>query len=181
VLRRLSGALRYEAEFVPEAAELVILGGKRFPQPDWQEAQWRELQTLILDEQLRWDKAATQNAEREGKRFIIFDRAPYDNLAYPTGAEVTHARLGPGELWGFKRYDLVIHLESLATARPEAFGAYDSAARYETLEQAQHLELMSRECWRKHPNWHFVGGGDLHKKYMAVLNLITALDLKEVA
>jgi hypothetical protein len=52
----------------------------------------------------------------------------------------------------------VIHLESLATARPELYGKGNNEHRMESLEEAQALEAKTRKAWASHPKHMVIDG-----------------------
>lgn len=176
VLARLTEALKDEAVFVPEAATMLFELGDMTPDACWQAFQWYRLQLIVTRLQLQLEAEARSRAAREGKTFLICDRAPFDNRAYPMGWDAVSELLGTNEQEGYERYDLVVHLESLATADPDRFGAGGNSLRYESLEEARDLERRARNAWLRHPNWHLAGGNNLHKKYLHVLRLIAELD-----
>lgn len=157
----LLGRLAEDAELegrltvVPEAATLLFGGGHPTPTPTWTEVDWYCLELAVTSLQLSLEQSM-------GRKTVltICDRAPFDNLAYPCGRRALEHLWGPAYAEQMSRYDLVLHMESLATAVPELFSRLANDDRYEDLEGAQALELRARHAWEGHPNWHFVSGTD---------------------
>lgn len=157
VMKLLDEALGDEAIFVPEAWTQLIGEGYPLPDGSWTERDWYERQVLVIRRQLALEDEALRAAAQSATRHIICDRAPFDSVAYPEGARVVREVFG-GRREAIRRYRTVIHLESLATARPAEYSLSSNGARYESLEEAQALELRAREAWRFHPCWHFLPG-----------------------
>ncbi len=119
-----------------------------------------EVQQIILPMQTMRELSAEREAVEFCKETLICDRGILDILAYLPGGVEQFRQLFPGlePRHFYHRYDLVLHLESVATAAPELFNAEGNATRYESLEQAIALEHATRAAWQDHPNFRFVSG-----------------------
>lgn len=139
---------------VPEAASILFLGGHPLPGPAWEDRHWAHLEVAITSLQMSLEESLFGRSP-----LTICDRAPFDNLAYPHGPEALALLWGDRYLDHMDRYDLVVHLESLATAEPDRFGGrLGNEGRFEDLEEAQAQEMRTRQAWQVHPNRHFVSG-----------------------
>lgn len=123
---------------------------------------WLEqLQKAIFPTQRSCEHIQLLRAQRSGIQLVLCDRGVLDGAAYMPGGMTQFARicaLDPSvEL---ARYERVIHLESVATAKPELWDELKATnpARYETLELAQERELALRQVYQHHPKYHFVSG-----------------------
>ncbi|NTW15711.1 MAG: ATP-binding protein [Candidatus Moranbacteria bacterium] len=145
---------------VPEAATVLFEGG--FPVPgrdiEWSE-EWQEaFQPAVLALQAALERSHELLAA-DLDAVLVCDRGRLDGAAYTEGGVGAFCRIhGLDEAETHGRYDLVIHLESLATSHPERYGTEGNAARYESLEQAQALEHATREAWGNHPRRKVIGG-----------------------
>jgi hypothetical protein len=75
-----------------------------------------------------------------------------------------------------RRYDAVLHLESLATADPTWYSQANNEARFENLAEAQRLEQATRAAWAGHPYHRVIAGRQrFDGKLAEVLSLIRAL------
>jgi thymidylate kinase len=176
VLAALRQTLKGKAEFADEAATVLWETGTPKPNiPGWE---WKydrhlNLQRAILAASLGLEAAAVRRAQRSGAQLVILDRGPLDCLAYAGGlGAILEVYRVPSEPWA--DYDLVIHLESLATADPQRFEQIRNPHQYEDTYHAQWLERQTRDAWRDHPNWVFVPG---NQPIEAVIARVTELVL----
>jgi predicted ATPase len=145
---------------VPEAATVLLEGG--FPVPgrdlEWSEEWQAAFQPAVLALQSALERSRTLLAgEREG--VLVCDRGILDGAAYTEGGVGAFCRLYEiDEAGAHERYEMVIHLESLATSHPERYGTKGNASRYEPLPRAQELEHGIRDAWRNHPKRIIIGG-----------------------
>lgn len=158
VMALLKQRLADRAVFVEEAATQLFAAGRPLPSPDWTDTDWLELQRAVTAQQLALEMLAENQALAGGRWLSISDRAPYDNTGYPMGDVAVTEQIARDPEFGHHRYHAVIHLESLATAQPERYGCMGNATRYESLAEAQALEMRAREAWAGHPNWVFLPG-----------------------
>jgi len=158
VMNILRAKLDDQAVFVEEAATQVFTEGQEVPVASWSPGDWMRLQRRITVRQLELEAAAVAVAEWTGREFVICDRAPCDNTAYPQGNEAVAELMSTRRADVHARYAQVFHLESLATAQPDRFSQNGNTARYETLAEAQDLELRARAAWLNHPHWVFLAG-----------------------
>jgi hypothetical protein len=73
----------------------------------------------------------------------------------------------------YRRYDLVIHLESTAVRVPEAYVRYPNAHRPEDVEQAAHLDRLLGELWSGHPQYVKIEGTlNVEEKLLKAVELV---------
>ncbi len=139
---------------VPEAATLLLEGPMPAPKvwtQEWQDA----FQAAILKLQLQQEEEALER----GGQTILCDRGLLDGAAYVPGGQAEYCRrFGLDLELVLNRYQQVIHLESLATARPELYGKGNNEHRFESLGEAQALEGRTRAAWHGHSNHTFLRG-----------------------
>jgi CYTH domain-containing protein len=114
-------------------------------------------------------------AEENAAKALILDRGILDGAAYmPGGLPAFIKRFDLDLEKAYSRYDMVIHLETIARSRPYLFGKGGNECRYETNpEDAVELDLKIQEAWKGHPNWHFIPGNmELEDVVAQVLDLI---------
>jgi adenylate cyclase len=75
----------------------------------------------------------------------------------------------------YKRYDMVVHLETVAKSQPGLFGQEGNQHRYESgPEVACALDDAIQEVWKGHPNWQFISGAEgIETVKTQVFNLIS--------
>ena len=159
---------------VPETASLLLNSGFTAPghtmkwTPEWQIAFERAITVL----QPAIEDAMRINAEFHGHRLIVFDRGILDAAAYLSAGLDDLIKLGVDIQKTMERYDAVIHLESLATAKPELYGKAGNEQRFEPLERAQEIERTTREVWKGHKK-HIIldGGKGVSHKISSVLGI----------
>ncbi|MCX6712823.1 MAG: ATP-binding protein [Candidatus Vogelbacteria bacterium] len=161
VLTALAWQFAGQIAIVPEAATVLLSGG--FPAPGselpWSEEWQAEFQRAICQLQPALEEAAELKARSQGARILLCDRGLLDGAAYtPGGRSAFCSRFGLEINTAMSRYSRILHLESLATANPEQYGRAGNAHRLENLEQAQALELATREVWSGHPGYFFLRG-----------------------
>ncbi|MEZ6041885.1 MAG: ATP-binding protein [Planctomycetaceae bacterium] len=144
---------------VPEAATILLEGGFLAPGPalPWSEAWQASFQRAVVALQYSLEEIYASTSDTA--KLIVFDRGLLDGAAYTPGGvsefQQRH-RIDPKD--AMQRYDVVIHLESLATADPARYGRSNNDHRFEPLEQAQRLEYAVRDAWAAHPRRIFVKG-----------------------
>ena len=148
---------------VPEVATILLSGGFPIPgqhvpfSPEWQHA----FQAAVAQVQQSLEQAYELTAKAKGIRVLVCDRGLLDGAAYmPGGMGEFCQKFQIDQAEAHQRYAAVIHLESVATAQPELYGKAGNESRYESLTEAQALELRSRKAWSDHPNWIFIQGGN---------------------
>jgi len=164
---------------VPEAATILLAGG--FPTPgkdiewslDWQDA----FQAAVTKLQHSLERSYQLIAKQRNIKLLICDRGILDGAAYtPGGRKEFVRRYEVDEESTAKSYFAVIHLESLATAQPHLYGQGNNEHRFESLEEAQALELRTREAWSKHFRHTIIENkSDLATTIAAVIKTISAL------
>ena len=146
---------------VPEAATILLSGG--FPLPgrdlDWSPEWQREFQSTICALQNALETTHQAIATACGARLLVCDRGLLDGAAYTPGGKAEFLKAYDiDEQEALNRYQLVIHLESLAVSKPELYGKANNESRYENLEEAQALDGRTRQAWDSHPNHQILGG-----------------------
>ena len=73
----------------------------------------------------------------------------------------------------YRRYDLVLHLESAAARVPEAYLRYPQAHRPESIAQAARLDELLGDLWSQHPRYFKIEGTpDIETKLIRALQLL---------
>jgi predicted ATPase len=155
-----------KAIVVPEVATMLINGG--FPSPNdglrWSEGWQQLLEEAIFHTQTRLEQACELLAQERGVDFLICDRGLMDIAAYtPGGVPAVATLYGVDVQEVYRRYEAVIHLESLATSNPALYletRKKQNAVRFETVDQAQATEHATRRAWIEHPRCTFLPGSD---------------------
>lgn len=166
--------------FVPEVATLLLAGG--FPTPGkhlkWSEKWQAAFQAAVLPLQEAIEDAHALMAAERGDRLMICDRGVLDGAAYtPGGVAEFCNRYAVDHTRALTRYEAVIHLESLATTKPEMYGKAGNDSRFEPLERAQELERATRAAWQDHPRHIVVDGRHgIEGKVSQVRAKVRALD-----
>lgn len=149
-------ALGNDVVLVPEASTLVMESG--FPPPVAGMAPadletWRKsFQAAILSTQRHLEETWEHLARNAGKRLILCDRGFLDGAAYWPGgrdAYLDHFNLKLEPT--LSRYDIVVHLESVAVNQPGLYGTGNNHTRFENAEEAKRVDARIREAWRGHP------------------------------
>ncbi|HSI21256.1 MAG TPA: AAA family ATPase [Verrucomicrobiae bacterium] len=170
---------------VPEAATIILENG--YPKvgrdmeftPEW----LHFLQKIVVPMQTNMEDVWRLKLDGGSARLLLCDRGVLSGAAYVPGGVAQYEELTglvPAE--AHKRYDGVIHLESVATANPALWDSLKASnpARYETLDQAIEREMALREVYKGHPNWIFISGKDgIESVKSQVHNLLSQiLDVK---
>ncbi len=141
-------------------------------------ATWvKSLQRGVLNTQLGLEELAHAVANHEGQELIGYDRGVLDNAAYLGETGRSFARL-MNESWSdfIGRYDMVVHLETIARVHPEEFGSATNETRYETATQAVKLDELIWQAYDGHPNHiRIPATNDFDTKCNHVLELIAEL------
>ncbi len=169
---------------VPEASTLLLSGN--IPPPmghaDWPKSvvpggTWRRaFQTQILATQKHLESSFHTLAMEVGSKAVICDRGLLDGAAYwPEGLSdfANHFELDLEEV--YRRYDLVIHLESVVVSNQKEFGRNNNPTRFEDPDEALLREQLSREVWAGHPNREIIKAGDFNLKIQAALDAVARI------
>jgi predicted ATPase len=164
---------------VPEVATLLLAGGFPVPgvhlpwSPEWQAS----LQSAVLPVQHALEDACVLQARHQGCDLVVCDRGVLDGAGYTPGGLSAFCRahhLDPAA--ALRRYDAVLHLESLATADPEQYGKANNAVRFEPPAEARRVEEAIREAWADHPRRVLITGPrGIDGKLAEVLNFLRLL------
>lgn len=162
LLERLKSLYRGRAHFIDETATNFFTSGlSRPPRDPSRRAAWiRRFQQPILITQIMRELEILDELADSDVEAIFHDRGCSDSIVYlPDGDAEFNAIFGSLKIEQLRsHHDIVIHLESLATANPELFGKAGNEHRYESLAEAQTNEMATRAAWEKHPNYHFISG-----------------------
>ena len=129
----------------------------------------------IFKTRLEFEQSAV-SSQGEGPKIILLDRGLFDGQAYCTGSEwcqiCKYFRLKPSNLWD--RYDLVIHLPSIAHHNPQAYLDLkdQNPARKESIKEAIVTDRKLTWAWAAHPNYHIIGDEDLNVRLFHILQRI---------
>jgi len=184
VINALKQTLGQRAMFLPEVATLLLSGG--FPQPgrdvEWSEVWADEFQKAVSNTQTSLENLAHHEARKADTEIIICDRGLLDGAAYAGGIERFCSLIGIDHRSTLERYEMVIHLESMATAKPALYSSESNSCRYESLEEAQALEIRTRQVWQHHQRHIFVPGtGTLTQTIDHVVNLLSTPSERRLA
>lgn len=184
VINALKQALGERAMFLPEVATMLLSGG--FPQPgrdvEWSETWADEFQRAVCSTQTSLENLASHEARKAGIEIIICDRGLMDGAAYAGGVERFCPLVGIDHRSTLERYEMVIHLESMATAKPDLYSSESNSCRYESLEEAQALEMRTRQAWWWHSRNYFIAGtGTLVDTIEQVMDLLTVPNERRLA
>lgn len=126
------------------------------PPPNPVTQRWQDLfQAAVICGQYRLEARALELAEEQGCRLVVCDRGLMDGAGYlEGGVEEFCQRFQVIETEALLRYEMVLHLESLATLNPELFVKLlkTNPHRFESPELAQKREWAIRQAWANHPN-----------------------------
>jgi hypothetical protein len=112
----------------------------------------RTFQGAILSLQQTLEEICERLAQSCGARLIVCDRGILDGAAYwPGGRQAFLYHFGLTAEECFARYDRVLHLQSLADARPHLYGPENNAVRFEGVTDALRVERSVRAAWQGHP------------------------------
>jgi len=132
---------------IPEIA--TILFQEEYPAPDPWSQEWQNaFQAAVVKRQLEEEEKIPSDIPN-----VIFDRGLLDGSAYI-----------PGDSWNFankfkldyvsvlKRYDMIIHLRSLAWIDPLKYEELKSTnpSRFENVQEALDRDKKTIEAWKDH-------------------------------
>ena len=155
-LRAIRAQFGEQVVALPESATLLLDSG--VPPPGHERIhiskdEWvRDFQAGIVTVQQTLEETCARLARYCGARLIVCDRGILDGAAYWPGgrqAFLHHFELTAEEC--FARYHRVLHLQSLADARPNLYGTENNAIRYESVADALCVEQAVRAAWHGHP------------------------------
>lgn len=160
-------ALKYEFGddliVMPEVATQLLEvsydeGGIGVPGRDveWTQEWQDRFQTLIIEKQLEDENQIVQEMDlRERPSVIVCDRGILDGAAYVAGGRDEFLTKFNLQLQTcYELYDEVIHLNSLATDRPQIYEELKATnpSRFEDSERAKELDEKTYGAWEGHPH-----------------------------
>lgn len=143
---------------VPEAATLLInMGIKPFGRNALSNI---DFQKKIFDISLKLEKMAMETARNSEKdSIILYDRGLIDSKAYLNEKDwkkiINYYNFKDSSL--FNKYDLVIHLRTVAYDKEELYTLSNNTARTETATEAKLLDMNTLHSWIGHPNLKILG------------------------
>lgn len=163
---------------VPEASTILIEGG--IPRPGhgvggWSQ-EWQddfEHATLALHRAL--DNMGERAAREQGAQVIVYDRSCLDGAAFVSGTvEEFCAQYGLSYGNELARFDMIIHLQSLAAWDPAQYMVYVGEKRLEDEAATANLrEQKLLTVWGKHKRHVVVKGSpNITEKIEAVTKLV---------
>ena len=106
---------------------------------------------------------------------ILSDRGIFDSQAY-LGEEIFNKLLEINKLVKedlYKRYDMVIHMVTVATEIKNKYNTSSNSARFEDAEEATRLDKRTSEAWKDHSNLEVIEATDvIDSKIENVINII---------
>ena len=168
-----------EVLFFPEVASVLL--GDLWPKierdADYHKIWLSTLQRGIFHSQRGLEELALSMATTKGIPLIGHDRGVFDSAGYlgVSGRELASIFDESFEEM-MSRYDLVIHLDTIATLHPKDFGNATNAARYESAEEAIAVDERIWHAYDGHPHHIRIPAcEDFETKQTQVLSLITGL------
>ncbi len=150
-------ALGYEVMFVPEVATILIGAGLRRVADSTYEYQRAILKGQLCLESVIERAASTSGTDKD--IIIVFDRGVPDGYTF-TPYKIWYQLLADvdldmDELIG--RYDIVLHLVSVANGAEENFTMENNPSRLHDVESSRLADALTTEAWAGHPNFHVIG------------------------
>ena len=131
---------------------------------------------MMFDMQLQLEDFALRSLNLGGDTpcVILCDRGAMDLKSYSN----TFDKLlrGRTEAQVLQRYGAVLHLQSTAVDKPEAYNLTTNIHRHESQETAAWRDTDLKRAWESHPQRMIIGNeGDMEGKYAEVLQQIQTL------
>jgi nicotinamide riboside kinase len=117
----------------------------------------REFQCALVATQAASEESLTRALADSGKKLLVTHRGTLDPCAFwqsfgnsrESFFEMTRTTLEDH----YRRYALVLHMESAAVRVPEAYARWPHSHRPEDVAQAARLDTLLGESWCRHPNY----------------------------
>ncbi len=163
VLEALQAEFGDKLQVLPEVATKLLempyeQGGVGIPGKDLEwSREWQEnFQKLIIEKQLDDETLLTQIASLSGEDVVLIcDRGILDGAAYVEDGRESFLAQNHLELEQcFGLYDVVIHLNSLATDNPQLYEElkHSNPSRFEDGETARSIDEAIAQAYEGHPN-----------------------------
>ena len=167
---------------------VTMLMGAGYPQPgrdvEFTEEWLEYMNRAIIPTQANMENGHLHAAVVNRMRAVFFDRGILDCAAYvPGGKETLEDQYGLDLEEVYKRYTMVIHMQSLACISPARYDAlkHTNPSRYDTAAQAIERDAALIEAWSDHPNWHFLSAeGGSEAVLQRVIDLISPIMDREI-
>lgn len=148
----------YHVIVLPEAATILINSGiKPFGA---NKMSMYNFQKYVMKLQLELENLASKAAtETTTSTIIVCDRGLLDDKAYVTEIEFQKllADFNTIQFDLLNRYDLVIHLKTVADGKEEFYTTTNNEVRTETPEEARQKDKRTLEAWLGHENLKIIG------------------------
>lgn len=160
IIKREALKAGYRCLFIPEVYTIVVANGVEYPKEE-DEEELLDFHKVMLKMQLQMEDSFTEFAEQYSAKgenvLILLDRGFIDNKSYvPTQLwkmVLNHFRYSSDEAV-MNRYDIVLHLKSVAVDARHYYSIEGHTTRLETADEAQKLDELLSEAWEPHPQ-HF--------------------------
>lgn len=171
----------FQAVVVPENATALLDNSGGYD-PSWHGTPMHvKLQQTFLRFQMQHEDTYCSFAElRPGRpHLLLHDRGCLDGRLFCSDEQWTQVLEGVGvtEEELLKRYDLVIHMTSVAAGMENLYDygpGSSNPARYHTPEQARHADVLAQEIYAKHPHVRVVPNfPEFSMKMEAVVQCVT--------
>ncbi len=136
-----------------------------------------EFQCALVAKQIAAENALKRMIAGRRKQALLTHRGTLDPCAF--WQSFGHSRESFFEMTGstlqdhYRRYDLVLHLESAAVRLPEAYLRYPLAHRPECAADAARLDELLGELWGNHPRYlRIAATSDIETKLARALRII---------
>jgi hypothetical protein len=121
-----------------------------------------EFQRLLVQRQKEREEDALRSEEDAPKRLLVMHRGTLDPCAFwqsfGNTRESFFEMTGTTLEYHYRRYDLVLHLESAAVRVPEAYRRWPLSHRPEEVAQAARLDELLGDLWSGHPHYVHIAG-----------------------
>lgn len=186
ILKKLEDRYSSKSRFMTEVASMLLTNG--YPQtgkdveysPEWN----AYINSVIIPTQINMENGHLHAAKVSNKSAVIFDRGLLDVAAYIEDGRDRLLKDYDLKLEDiFSRYDVIIHLESLACHNKDLYAELlgTNPARYENADQAVSRDKKILDAWDGHPN-RFIIPAELtrDKAFEKVLDIIGNLLDREI-
>ena len=136
-----------------------------------------EFEKILMKYQLNKERLIRAKARLFENSIILYDRGVMDNKSYLNELEwhklLSELKLNEAKL--LNRYDLVIHLVSVAYDKKEIYTTANNNARSETVDEASLKDALTLNCYLGHNNLKVIDNStDFEEKISRVKNHIYA-------
>ena len=147
---------------VPEAASMIFSAGGNLDMSKYNDLQAAQFQYFLMMLQTTMEDIFTSIAMiNDAKNIVILcDRGIMDGKAYMTDPQWSlmqqEFNINPDKMRD-ERYNIVIHMVTAASGKPEKYDFENNKARWENPQFAVELDQKLQEAWRGHENYQIIG------------------------